>query len=184
MCNLSSVQKNKVCKECTKSAERLIKSLCYNCYRKNWYYLNLKYEQNRSRIRGRLIQNNNKKRILKNKYQNKFARTSKAKFSYGKRKAKSKELDFKISIKDYEKLISKGCHYCNKNLFTEVGVSLDRIDNTKGYIKSNVIPCCGDHNKLRGNYLSVKETEVAVCAILALKNKGKFSINGWKIVVK
>lgn len=177
---------NKVCVKCkaTETPQWYSNSTCMKCYAKKSYKDNIARNRFVARNKARLDRKNPTKRAKKNKIRNKFSRTVKGKFGYGKSKAKLRGIPFNLDFNTYEKLLQQGCHYCDKDLTTEVGVGLDRIDNNKGYIKDNVIPCCGNHNKLRGDYLSVKETEVAVCAVLALKNKGKFSINGWKIVVK
>jgi len=40
-------------------------------------------------------------------------------------------------------LIIKPCHYCGIEVkFPETRNGLDRVDNTIGYCKSNVVPCC------------------------------------------
>lgn len=82
------------------------------------------------------------------------------------RSKRRRELIVNLSLEDYDKLLQNGCFYCKKDLFLESGGSLDRINNDLGYFKENVLPCCGDCNKLRGNRLTVEETQVAVNAIL------------------
>ena len=41
--------------------------------------------------------------------------------------------------------ISKACQYCGE---TRLRMTLDRVDNDKGHLKTNVVPCC-----IRCNYL-------------------------------
>lgn len=60
------------------------------------------------------------------------------------------ELDYDTC---YE-MCSKGqCHYCGRPpQLTSYGVyafGIDRVDNTKGYIKGNVVPCCGRCNVMK-----------------------------------
>lgn len=38
-----------------------------------------------------------------------------------------------------------------------MGYGLDRMDNTKDYTLNNVIPCCGDCNRIKNNILSYKQ---------------------------
>lgn len=89
------------------------------------------------------------------------------KFNYAKISARKRNLEFFITFDEYKKIIDNKCFYTGVNLLMESGGgSLDRIDNNKGYTVDNVIPCCGWVNKMRGNYLTVEETRVAVNAIL------------------
>lgn len=85
--------------------------------------------------------------------------------------AKQKGLVFNILIDWYIEFLKNNCHYCNKELLTESGHSMDRIDNDQGYEVFNVLPCCGDCNKLRGERLTVEETEVAVKSIILYRKK-------------
>lgn len=48
---------------------------------------------------------------------------------------------------------------------SKTGVGLDRIENSKGYIISNVVPCCGSCNKIRGNNLTSDEMAIAMKAV-------------------
>jgi len=44
--------------------------------------------------------------------------------------------------------ILKGCYYCGD---TQIQMTLDRIDNTVGHLKTNVMPCCIRCNVTRRN---------------------------------
>lgn len=46
-------------------------------------------------------------------------------------------------------LLKKGCSYCGENQYN-VKMSLDRINNSLGHIKSNVLPSCDNCNLTRG----------------------------------
>lgn len=61
---------------------------------------------------------------------------------------KKKGLTCDLDLEFIVELISKGCSYCQEK---EILMSLDRIDNSVGHIKSNVISCCVRCNYLRGN---------------------------------
>lgn len=72
--------------------------------------------------------------------------------------AKRRGLSFNIPLSHYSYLVSTECFYCEKQtLGTEMGGGLDRIDNTKGYVIGNVLPCCGFCNNARGTHWSVEE---------------------------
>lgn len=45
-------------------------------------------------------------------------------------------------------ILDKKCFYCGCDDFTQLGA--DRIDNTKGHTKNNVVPCCLGCNGRRG----------------------------------
>jgi len=58
-----------------------------------------------------------------------------------KRHGRENDLDI-----DYlRELISKGCTYCG----SKDKVGLDRLDNTLGHTKNNVVPCCSRCNYLK-----------------------------------
>ena len=80
---------------------------------------------------------------------------------------------FDISFDELVSLWKKGCHYCHGSIINNKGVGLDRIDNSKDYIIDNVLPCCGDCNKIRNTILTVEEMEVAMKAILEYRSSGK-----------
>ena len=61
-----------------------------------------------------------------------------------------------VGIDDLERLISNSCHYCGGPL-NEHGSGLDRMDNSKGYIRGNVVPCCKDCNTLKSNKFTYSE---------------------------
>jgi hypothetical protein len=64
---------------------------------------------------------------------------------------------FSMSFKIYEKLLEKGCSYCGRSLKHETGIGLDRLNNNKGYTKSNVVPCCGICNQAKSDVFTYKE---------------------------
>lgn len=60
-------------------------------------------------------------------------------------KAKERNLTFRLSLEDFEKLISQPCHYCGE--YEVMGV--DRVDNRIGYLVSNSVPCCMECNFMK-----------------------------------
>lgn len=64
--------------------------------------------------------------------------------------AKKRGIHFALSKKHFQELIVKPCFYCNHQKAGEVN-GIDRIDNQKGYIEDNVVPCCETCNVLKGS---------------------------------
>ena len=88
-------------------------------------------------------------------------------FSSYKKSASSRGYDFLLTKEDFMKIIDKPCVYCGSEKSMErkpnKGVNggfmytgIDRIDNSKGYEKGNVVPCCWVCNRAKGT-LSDKE---------------------------
>lgn len=73
----------------------------------------------------------------------------------------NRNLEFEISIKDFEEIIKQNCHYCGtppiqylKKENAKNGIEyngIDRINNSIGYIKQNCVPCCKYCNFAKGN---------------------------------
>ncbi len=113
-----------------------------NCYRQ--YYNNSIKGKNTTRI-----------------FNTQTIRTLPHRFNSSRSKAKGRELSWSIDFENYELLQQSGCFYCSENLLNKTSVGLDRINNDLGYDLMNVLPCCGDCNKVRQDKLTVNEmTEV------------------------
>lgn len=103
------------------------------------------------------------------------------KYRSGKKSALAHHKEWDLDFDSYLEIIKDPCYYCGSDLIEKYGLGLDRIDNQQGYHPDNVLPCCGDCNKLRSDRLTVEETLVAVSAILAyrkslslgIKNEGE-----------
>lgn len=64
--------------------------------------------------------------------------------------AKDKGIEFTLSLSSIRNLLrAKRCHFSGLPL-TETSFSIDRIDNSKGYIKGNVAACHCTFNMLKG----------------------------------
>lgn len=74
-------------------------------------------------------------------------------YSRYKSNSKSRNIDFNLTIDTFRVLISGNCHYCGippisiqKARNPEAGIvtynGIDRVDNTQGYVESNVVSCC------------------------------------------
>ena len=83
-----------------------------------------------------------------------------------KANAKAKNLDFELSHKEVKELTSSPCFYCGilpHRVYYPKGSNggylyngIDRVDNSKGYVKTNVVPSCFKCNSTKGAK-SVKE---------------------------
>jgi tRNA nucleotidyltransferase/poly(A) polymerase len=61
--------------------------------------------------------------------------------------ANRRKLEFDLTIKDIEDLFwQKPCFYCGDDIKT---AGIDRVDNEKGYIVSNLVPCCSICNFMK-----------------------------------
>lgn len=66
-----------------------------------------------------------------------------------------------------ENIINKNCIYCGDS--SRVGC--DRIDNSKGHTKDNVVPCCYECNCARNNNFSFEEMKIIGEAIRCVKQQ-------------
>lgn len=68
---------------------------------------------------------------------------------------------WEIELDLFHKLTSQNCSYCGKapsqrsRTYTYNGI--DRMDDSKGYMPSNVVPCCYECNFIKGNRLTYNE---------------------------
>lgn len=101
--------------------------------------------------------------------------------------AKKRNYKFEITKEDFKNLIYRNCHYCNsepsnyfyiksKNRQTYENLvyysGIDRIDNNKGYIINNCVPCCKICNIMKSS-LSQKEFYEHIEKIHTLRKKKK-----------
>ena len=91
--------------------------------------------------------------------------TLKGKFRSYKSNARVRNISFEITLEEFETFWQKPCWYADCSINT---IGLDRIDNTKGYSLSNLIPCCETHNKMRMD-LS-QEAFLLECKRVAMKH--------------
>ena len=67
-----------------------------------------------------------------------------------RKKEKICDLDREFLVNE---IFNKSCTYCN----TTKNIGCDRVDNTLGHLKTNVIPCCKICNTTRMNNFSYDE---------------------------
>ena len=81
-------------------------------------------------------------------------------FVYIKYNSTRKGKEWNLTEEEYTNLVNQNCKYCGMKNDTEAGVGLDRLDNSKGYLKDNVVSCCIDCNYVRGNRFSPEEMKL------------------------
>lgn len=74
--------------------------------------------------------------------------------------AKRRELEFKLTIREFKKIAKQDCHYCGavspttkqREIFNGSAKinGIDRKDNLIGYINNNCLPCCKICNRAKG----------------------------------
>lgn len=83
------------------------------------------------------------------------------------RQSKKRDYEFLLSKEKFENLLTSNCHYCGVTRKKYL-VGIDRLDNSKGYIEDNVVPCCKICNMMK-NTLN-EATFILMCAHIAHNN--------------
>lgn len=92
----------------------------------------------------------------------------KDKYRVYKTYAKEKNYDFDITFEEFEKILKSDCYYCGCTR-NKILNGIDRLDNTVGYIKGNVVPACKICNYMK-NSLN-EATFILMCMHIATVNK-------------
>lgn len=86
-----------------------------------------------------------------------YANGPRNRFAQAKSKAKGREIEWGLTYDEWVTLVlDADCEYCEERIKT-LGISLDRKDSDRGYTLDNVVPCCGDCNKIKNDVLSYTE---------------------------
>jgi hypothetical protein len=73
-------------------------------------------------------------------------------------RAKRKGYEFHLSKEEFFEIAKQDCFYCGEppkqiackeKKYPFIYNGIDRIDNSKGYIRGNIVPCCGVCNKMK-----------------------------------
>lgn len=82
-----------------------------------------------------------------------------------------------IPVELFHALTSSPCYYCDKppsqHTRGYLYSGLDRMNPKQGYFKENVLPCCGECNRLKSNILTVEEMRVVGQALAAHRRSKK-----------
>jgi hypothetical protein len=111
-------------------------------------------------------------------------------YSTYKTRARDKGFEFDFSKEEFEKITKSNCFYCGRTPFQKAPPNsgrekesyyiyngIDRIDSKKGYTKENSVPCCGQCNISKNNYLEEDFIEWIRITYLNLKEKGRIEEN-------
>lgn len=81
---------------------------------------------------------------------------AKEKYLSYKKGAKKRDLKFKLTFPEFFELIKQDCYYCGEvddfkgsNQDGTILIGIDRINNDRGYIKNNSVPCCKACNYMK-----------------------------------
>lgn len=91
-------------------------------------------------------------------------------YKMAKGQAKYEGRDFTLSFEEYSGLLNRPCYYCGA-VISGQGRGLDRIDNSKGYYLSNVLPCCATCNQARNTFFTVEEFKIMMDALLKFRKR-------------
>jgi hypothetical protein len=96
-------------------------------------------------------------------------------------KKNKRALKFKLTKSQVREITSSNCHYCGVSP-QRVSVSqagdvyvyngIDRVDNKKGYIEENCVPCCTLCNRAKSNY-SVEVFEEWISRLIKYRHGDK-----------
>jgi hypothetical protein len=98
-------------------------------------------------------------------------RRAEGRFAYVRRAAIRRGLAWTLTKFEYAMLITGNCAYCGLESDVEAGVGLDRLDNSKGYEQSNVVPCCTLCNVVRGARFTCEEMQILGRAIRQIREE-------------
>lgn len=172
--------KNKECTQCQTKIGRNSRSLLCDLHLKAKYYLanrekTLAYfkeyrEANREKMRATKKASKDRDPVRHRAIRAAAAQRFCGKFQAGKKLARYRNKEWGLTKDQYLAIVENAsCTYCNGSI-AGYGHSLDRLDNAKGYVVGNVVPCCGPCNSIRGKYLTPEEMKVAMAAVMKLRS--------------
>lgn len=89
-------------------------------------------------------------------------------FNRARSAAKSRGLEWTVTVAQFEELRKNPCYYCGGEL-PEAGHGLDRVENCVGYVIENVVPCCASCNVKKGADWTTEETKAAILAVCRIR---------------
>lgn len=158
-----------------------ITNQCKNCIKNRINKHDSEHKQEKQ-IRNKIYNNNHKKEKkeynVKYKKKNKkelfkkrqiINKSPKRKYRDYNRSAKRRNIEFNLIFEEFMTFWQKPCHYCGYDIKT---IGLDRKDNDRGYILSNVVSCCYGCNSVKSNLFTYEEMiNYLAPAILGIKLK-------------
>lgn len=113
---------------------------------KRFYYSHIEEQRERSRIKNKTVPKEKRR-----KWGRESSKRPNGIFNSYKTNAKKRGLEFDVSRELFVSLIGKPCVYCG-----EEARGVDRINNSLGYIPTNIQPCCSICNHMK-HTLGVRE---------------------------
>ena len=95
------------------------------------------------------IGSHNTCKICAKNYNNRTKNNLSRRYSTYKNSAKRRGHDFQLSMEEFSTFQDEPCYYCGDEIQSSGKIGIDRIDNTKGYIIENCVPCCEICNKMK-----------------------------------
>ena len=103
-------------------------------------------------------------------HQHKQALHPAKRYGLAKYTARKRGFQFTVTKEEFCELIRKPCVYCGSTL-DKTGSSMDRMDNTKGYLSDNVVPACGVCNYVKGDLFTFEEMKRVGKVIAEIRTK-------------
>ena len=122
--------------------------------RKRW----IENNKEREKERLRKLRNTPEYRAKGRIYERKWNQTPKGRFRAYKDASRAKGLSLDITLEQFMEFWQKPCSYCGGEIKT---IGLDRVDNSLGYTKENIISCCIICNNMKKNLPS--EVFIVLC---------------------
>lgn len=86
----------------------------------------------------------------KNQYERSRYFLPKTRYSYCKKHAKERKIEFTITLDEFDDITKKECVYCGKFSYNEIKITgIDRVDSNLGYILNNCVSCCYKCNTMK-----------------------------------
>lgn len=70
-----------------------------------------------------------------------------------KKSANIRSIEFNINEEQFNKIKFLDCYLCNKSVSDKHNNGIDRIDSLKNYDLDNILPCCGDCNIMKNDFI-------------------------------
>ncbi len=140
----------KKCNKCKKEKE--FKEFHKNKTVKDGFHYSCKkcgeeyYKKNIIKRKGYQKKYNQENKEERREYDRNHFYTLKGKYKEYKKAAKQRGIEFNITFEQFMTFWQKDCSYCGDKIKT---VGLDRVNNTEGYVVSNILSCCWTCNKVK-----------------------------------
>lgn len=94
-----------------------------------------------------------------------------SRFGRAKRMAVTRGKSWNLTSDQFYEIATQRCTYCGAD--TGTGSGLDRVDVSKGYDVSNVLPCCGRCNMTRGSRWTPSQMRTMMASLRSATEHGK-----------